>query len=360
MAERTFFYVSWSIYILVVLISYIFFALKEKSNIKQYNFLFIFFMLSICLVSVYANITSDYYNYKNILAELEIYTIVPFIEYIYCLLANWADYQNNLFRFYIIFPSFLILYYILKKYSDDLVIGVTFFIVVFSYSFASVIRSSFADTIFWLGLLLLITHKSKFISFICLLLMVSSLFFHKSIILLLCPCVLSIFPLRRKSLKYLLVLTVIMILVGRICLPYVFNSPLLEFVGSDSYTSADMNRRDFTPFVLSFVINSLLYLYSIYLLYRTSFLLSKKTDVYSYIYKFLFYSFILILFLFFQDISFYVYERFFLHLIIPIVILSSYLLRVDHKCYKICILLLPILILFQNLYIYMFLQRSGI
>lgn len=350
------FYIYWCLYLCLIIFAYFILIKRMTNRLKQQNFVSFLFLLLVSFLLISANITSDYYNYQRILVELETYMFTPFVEPLYGFLAQWVDYDYYFFRLVIMLPSFILLY-ILFRSSFDITISVILFFVVFSYSFTSSIRSSLGDAIFWCGLLSFVRNKKYFLWGI--LLIVSSFFFHKSMYLLLIPCIGAFLPLKVKTLNRILFLIVPIILIGRLILPF-FLSNWGDYLGGEAYFTNTVNNRDFTPFMISLVINSLLYAYWGYLLYTLRFLLNSQNKMYRYLYKFLFLSLAFFLFLFFQEISFYVYERFFGHLIIPICILSSLFLLSNKKAYSICILLLPIYILFQNLYIYMFLQRSGI
>lgn len=350
------FYIYWCLYFCLLIFAYFILIKRRTNRLKQQNFVSFLFLLLVSFLLISANITSDYYNYQRILADLETYMFTPFVEPLYGLLAQWVDYDYYFFRLIIMLPTFILLF-MLFRYSFDATITVTLFVIVFSYSFTSVIRSSLGDTIFWCGLLSFVRNNKYFL--LGVVFIVLSFFCHKSMCLLLIPCIGAFLPLKIKTLNRILFLTIPAILIGRLILPLFLNKFGSDLEGEIYFTNT-VNNRDFTPFVISLVINSLLYAYWGYLLYTLRFLLNSQNKIYRYLYKFLFLSLAFFLFLFFQEFSFYVYERFFAHLIIPICILSSLFLLLNKKAYSICILLLPIYILFQNLYIYMFLQRSGI
>ena len=351
MGEIANFYIYWAIYFCLLMFAYLLLIKRKVYRLKQqYSVAFLFLAIS-CLLLIFANITSDYYNYQMILTDLEEYTFMPSIEPLYSMLAQSVDYQFYIFRLVVILPTFALLY-LFFRYSLDITICIAIFIVVFSYSFGSVIRSSLADAIFWCGLLLLFRAKRAFL--IGIVLVVLSSFCHKSMVLLLVPFIGAFLPLRMKNLKWIFLLTIIAIFIVRAMLPFLLERFGDDLIGESYLTNAD--SRGFTPFILSLVLNALLYSYFVALLYTLRFLLYSNNGMYRYLYKFLFISFCFFLFLYCQNISYYVYERFFAHLAMPICLLSSSFLLINKKVYSICILLMPVYLLFQNLYIYMFLQ----
>ena len=314
------YYTSWAFY-LIITIYYYRKLVIYKPCVYKYPFVKLFCFL--CVFSIFNNINGDYYNYIRYLRDMETYLYLENIEYIYHIIAEILNYNNLLFRTIIIASTYILLFFIITRYSKEKKVALVFFICIYWMSFSSSIRSCISDAFFFFGLLLFVNRK-QFFSFVVMLLFITmAMFLHKSIFMLV-PCtIISFFPLKKGHVKFYILLLPIWIYIGLQFYHYVLNAGYLD--GSSYLSGEEIEEKNIKAVLVRIISEASIIILTILNLYVNSSCQSQKFSLYAYLYKFMVFSMIVYVVLLFFPTSNYVHDRFFMHLAIPNMLLMSYL-----------------------------------
>lgn len=291
----------------------------------------------ICTIfGLFAVITPDYYAYYGFIEKVRIWILPKDVETLYALLIPYLNYDYLLFRAIIIIPAFCLLFYIFKQYAVDMNLCVSLFVVFNLLSFATTIRSSLADGIFYVGAFLYIRNNSYKHFIICLGTTVLCCFFHKSAFMLIVPFVASLCHIG-KNIKFLIAIFPVAVILGKIIVSYVFSKYLEESIyGSyQSYLSGSIMLRDYLQ-------NFVFFMLILYTLWYSRDLLKSKTRFYAILYRLVFFSGYIWGISLCIGVSRYLPSRFLTHMMIPVLLLITYTCQYHKRKYLTAITILGV------------------
>lgn len=290
---------------------------------KRYRIRFYFLFFILLVFSIYNNINADYYNYARFLKEMQVYLYSKNVELVYHFIARFLDYENMPFRIIILSVTFLIILHIINKFGKNRKHCLLLFACLYCLSFSTLLRSSLSDAIFYWGLLSYLNRRSLYSFLSMIILVIISLFFHKSTFLLIPGLLISFIPFNKKMCRFVAFLLPFWVIIGVLLLNHFSNMEMFE---SNPYLSGEEIEDKNIKIV---VLKKISYFSSLILvsicLYTNRTLLNTKDFLYRYLYKYLFVSIMIYLIIFFQPTSNYFHERFLAHLSLPILLMLSYM-----------------------------------
>lgn len=169
-----------------------------KSN--KYNSLIPFYLIIILSICLFDKTGGDYFHYKEQLKDLQYSPgLGTGLENIYIWIATKVQYSYCLFRFIVWGAAITIYWLIIKHLRLNKIEAIWIFLLVYLFNF-SYPRISLALCIFYYGYIIIVAnHKVKKI-LIAIALIITSCFFHKTIILLVALSIIAIvIPINRMT-----------------------------------------------------------------------------------------------------------------------------------------------------------------
>ncbi|MDE6292909.1 MAG: EpsG family protein [Bacilli bacterium] len=167
-------------------------------------------------------ISADYYNYTQMLDRLKTWSMSDEVEPIYWVLAKYVEYKVFYFRALILFVYYLIFSLLVKQLSIPKTIVYNFFIVYLFLIVTTILRSSAADAIMWLGIFYFFRHRG-FWTYICLLILCSiGIVAHKSSFMVILLFALSYIPLKKAFIQFSILSIPVAVLIIRMIVPIIF------------------------------------------------------------------------------------------------------------------------------------------
>ena len=287
------FYSSWGIYIVLIFICYCW-HLNNTNNKPCLNGLLCAFVL----LGTFAYITADYPSYMEFVHEAVHYKEYLFthIEPFYIRLANVLDGDYLLFRFIIMSCTFILLcqlYKRLKAYN----ISVLFFYSVFCLHTNISGRQAFANLLFLLGAWFLYLAKFRVYKYVFpMILIIASLFLHKSNILFV-PLLLMFHFKVRKKMMFLVAIGLAIFLFGAdFLLEYVLNFSYDNEVAGRYYLTAEGRFVDRNIWWRILTIMQDISVLSILIVESLVLFKYQIDDSFNFVYRMIFGSFVLALF----------------------------------------------------------------
>ena len=192
---------------------------------KRYLKLNFWLLIVTCvLFSGTGYISADYKGYAEAISWMKIYTFTQHMELPYSYFALWLDYSNFWFRIVLSALIFVLTGYILKKYTHKPDLALAIFMCIYLFTTATILRSSVADVIFYIGLFAIYTKRTAKSWFLFLILAPCSFFLHKTAFMMLVPAILSFIPFRKGFYKFVPWLLPVGIIVGNIVMSYIFET----------------------------------------------------------------------------------------------------------------------------------------
>ena len=295
------------------------------------------------MFGIYAYFTPDFLGHLEIIDYIEYHNVDEHhFELVYLLLLNLVKYDNILFRAIIMIIMFGFLYFIGKRFSYNPSLFLFCFAIMALFSYANVIRSSLSDCVIYSGIFIFYWKQNIKTFIILLVFSILSVFFHKSVIMISIPLLLSIIITQKIYIKYSIILFPIIVISAKFITSWIFRT---YFISSEEY----MVEIDHA---LSKVLRN--YIYNFILICTWGFILLKlynhadRIDFIGYIYRFLFYSFIIYLSFFFMGYSNYVGDRFGSHCILPLTIAITWCKQLLKRNTQIKIMLLMLIFLLTD------------
>lgn len=249
--------------------------------LKNYH---LFFIVGILVYCLFDKASGDYYHYEEIIKEMSSQrTITTHLEYVYVLIAQFIQFNYFLFRL-IVWGTASSLFSICIKQTalrSDLVyiLFILCSIPIFSYA-----RVSLGICLFLLGYILIVKtdqHKALIIRIIIgALLILSSIFFHKSLFVLILLFPFSFIKLTPKVLLASILLFPIFVRLTNILAGDLLMANI-ELAGMN-YLNQEKMEQGWGMAIYNMLINSGLLVLSARIIYNFSF---KKKELPSYIYK---------------------------------------------------------------------------
>lgn len=299
---------------------------------KRYLKLNFWLLIVTCvLFSGTGYISADYKGYAEAISWMKIYTFTQHMELPYSYLALWLDYSNFWFRFLLSIIAFGATGYILKQYTRKPDLSLAIFMCIYLFTTATILRSSVADVMFYIGLFAIYTKRTARSWFLFLILASCSFFLHKTAFMMLVPAILSFIPFRKRVYKLIPWLLPVGIVVGNIVMTYIFETffPKSVYVGdlADNSRAAVLSRAWGWVFMIC--------TYGM-ILYGNRCLLSKDNcnSFEGRVYRYFYWTVIIWIVLVFLPGSHFIAVRFVAHAFIPIVILLSYSVYRREKVFK--------------------------
>lgn len=262
--------------------------------------------------------TTDYYNYYDTLQWMRQYWLLPNIEPVYGAIAYLVNYDNNLFRITLCGVIYLLLYIIFSKYSINRNIAVSIYILIFFLSFASILRASLCDVIFYIGVLPFLQRRSVFRIILMLICCVASFFFHKSAFILLIPLLLCCINFSKKIYACLIYLFPVLVIISFLIIRFIFS----QFFEDSIY---DENVGD-TSSRSAVIIRMINYIYWLVLMVIVIFKSSKhitSKNLRGFLTRMVFWFGYITLILMFNPASHYLYQRTLYHGAIPLILILT-------------------------------------
>lgn len=299
---------------------------------KRYLKLNFWLLIVTCvLFSGTGYISADYKGYAEAISWMKIYTFTQHMELPYSYFALWLDYSNFWFRIVLSALIFVLTGYILKKYTHKPDLALAIFMCIYLFTTATILRSSVADVIFYIGLFAIYTKRTAKSWFLFLILAPCSFFLHKTAFMMLVPAILSFIPFRKGFYKFVPWLLPVGIIVGNIVMSYIFETYFPDSIYVNDI--ADYSRSAVVSRAWSWVFMICLYPM---ILYSNRGLLAnhKSAEFESRVYRYFYWVVMIWIVLVFLPGSHYIAARFVSHAFLPIVILLSYSVYKKRRVFK--------------------------
>lgn len=251
----------------------------------------------IFLLSIYSIQDTDYYHYMGYMQDLKNGDDVN-MEDVYYWIASFVNYHYTCFRIIVWGSALLLFHWTIKRLclNESLVLYffVTMFFIKFSYA-----RASLAMIVGLLGYTFLIKPmKGKFFSYLLgVALLLSSIFFHKSAIVIIPLYILSLFRINKYTIACLFLLfPVILLFISTFGANLIMNmdateDSLLAVGSAQSYMSAEQGKMGISAILYRTLLYSSYYIcfWGIIKFLRNNYSLSNKENYLGHIVKLAFY-----------------------------------------------------------------------
>jgi hypothetical protein len=313
---------------------------------------YIFFLLFFCL---FDKTSGDYFHYQEIVEN--IYSSRDYsthLEFIYVWIIRLVGGNYFLFRLLIWGTAILLYYKMIDRLKLDKLLSIWSFIIISLVNF-SYPRVSLGLIILFLGCTYLL-NKSILNKILGILLVVFSIFFHKTIYLILPILILSFFSLKKWMIICLIILLPVM--------SFILNHLILLLIPYMSVTEFNYLNIEKESLGIAAIINKVLFyiplsyilidsVKSIYKIESRECLYFLRLSIYILLFSILLFAL--------PFGSNYIFERIGLMALIPISIVFAYKLQYEKKSFMtILVLILLIMSNFYNLFYMYYLKKIGL
>lgn len=202
----------------------------------------------ICLLSIYSVQDTDYYHYMGYMQDLSKGDEVN-MEEVYYWIASFVNYNYTCFRIIVWGSALVLFHWTIKRLCLNEPLVLYFFVTIFFIKF-SYARVSLAMIVGLLGYTFLIKPiKEKLFSYLLgIVLLISSIFFHKSAIVIMPLYILSLFKINKYTIACLfLCFPLVYLFVSSFGANFIMNmdsaeDSILAVGTAQSYLSAEQNK----------------------------------------------------------------------------------------------------------------------
>lgn len=291
-------------------------AYVNGHNIKFSTFWILALMFIYC---IYAYNVPDFVGHLASIKIIKIFGAnASHLEDFYVRIIEFANFDNITFRLIIYIPIFLILYYFATKFTSNKYVFLCCAIMILMNPTANLIRSSLSDYIGYAGILTF--YKNRFGIKNIILLSICSvicLYLHKSAFLIFIPFLLSFLPLNKNLIKTYILVFPILAIIGNYIVIKLFQTHF-----SDSlYNSNETMSNNYI--LRKVVVSTILFVIWFYALKKMQGLAILR-NFNGYIYRFMFFAFIIWTVSILFPVNHFVAERFFSHCLIPLSLFITY------------------------------------